>query len=139
MNMWKSFCLLLVAGVMNLLNPSVGVAAETPAPIKPRQIQTEEFDQLRSKTNHVVLDVRSAEEFKAGHVKGAVNLNVQDPEFLKKAAELDRRKTYLVHCARGRRSAMASEQLTKAGFTNLLDFTGGFEAWKKAGKPVAKD
>lgn len=103
-----------------------------------RKIQTGEFDQLRAKTNHVVLDVRTPEEFKAGHVPHAVNLNLQSPDFAKGIAGLDKGKTYLVHCARGRRSAAAVEQLGKAGLTNVLDFTGGFDAWQKAGKPVEK-
>ncbi len=103
-----------------------------------RKIQASEFDQLRAKTNHVVLDVRTPEEFKAGHVPHAVNLNLQSPDFAKNIASLDKGKTYLVHCARGRRSAAAVEQLGKAGITNVLDFTGGFEAWQKAGKPIVK-
>ena len=117
------------------LQAAEGSASDT----KPRKIQTEEFDKLRTKPNHVILDVRTPEEFKAGHVKGAVNLNIQDPAFWKKVGDLDRRKTYLVHCARGGRSARASDQLGKAGLTNVIDYTGGFEAWKKDGKPVAKD
>ena len=122
------------------LPQSIALAAETPpAPVKPRKIQVEEFDKLRAQTNHIILDVRSAEEFKAGHVQGAANLSVQDPDFGKKIAGLDRSKTYLVHCARGRRSALATDQLVKAGFTNLVDFTGGFDAWQKSGKPVVKE
>lgn len=103
-----------------------------------RKIQTGEFDRLRAKTNHVVLDVRTPEEFNAGHVPHAVNLNFQSPDFAKNIAGLDKGKTYLVHCARGRRSAAAVEQLGKAGITNVLDFTGGFDAWQKAGKPIEK-
>lgn len=103
-----------------------------------RKIQTAEFDTLRAKTNHVVLDVRTPEEFNAGHVPHAVNLNLQSPDFAKSIAGLDKGKTYLVHCARGRRSAAAVEQLGKAGITNVLDFTGGFAAWQAAGKPVEK-
>jgi rhodanese-related sulfurtransferase len=106
---------------------------------KPRKIQIEEFDQLRAKANYVILDVRTAEEFKAGHVKDAMNLNVQDPTFAQKVGALDRSKSYLVHCARGGRSARATDQLVKAGLTNVIDFTGGFEAWKKAGKPIVQE
>ena len=118
-------------------------AADVPSPkgaslATPRKIQIEEFDQLRSKTNYVVLDVRSPEEYKAGHVPNAVNLNVHDPLFAKQMSSLDATKTYLVHCARGRRSALATDQMNQKGLTNVLDFTGGFEVWQKSGKSVVK-
>ena len=132
--MSNSLFSLLAASLMLAQMP-----AAQAADAKPRKIQTEEFDQLRTKPNHVILDVRTVEEFKAGHLKDAVNLNVQDPGFSQKIGTLDRTKTYLVHCARGGRSARASDQLVKAGLTNVIDFTGGFEAWKKAGKPVTQD
>ncbi len=106
---------------------------------KPKKIMVEEFDTLRAKPQHVVLDVRTPEEFKAGHVPGATNVSVGDADFAKKIATLDKSKTYLVHCAKGHRSALATDQLTKAGFKSVIDFTGGFEAWKKAGKPVEKE
>ena len=128
----------LVLGWILIVATSPALSAAD-APTAPKKIQVEEFDKLRTKPNHVVLDVRSAEEFKSGHVAGAVNMNVHDPEFGKKLQSLDKSKTYLVHCARGKRSALASEQLGKAGLTNILDFTGGFDAWQKAGKPVVKD
>lgn len=119
--------------------PAIWAADAGASDAKPRKIQTEEFDRLRTKPNHLILDVRTPEEFKAGHVKDAVNLNIQDPAFAQKVSALDRSKTYLIHCARGGRSAKATDQLVKAGLTNVLDFTGGFEAWKKAGKPVTKE
>jgi len=120
-------------------SPLHSEAADVKSVVTPgKKIKVEEFDSLRTKPNFQVLDVRTADEFKSGHVAGATNLNVHDPEFAKKLAALDKSKTYLVHCARGKRSAMATEQMLKAGLTNVLDFTGGFEAWIKAGKPVEK-
>ncbi|MBI1841278.1 MAG: rhodanese-like domain-containing protein [Verrucomicrobia bacterium] len=104
----------------------------------PRKIQIDEFDRLRARTNHVVLDVRSPEEYKAGHVPNAVNLNVHDPAFAKQMSSLDPSKTYLVHCARGKRSALATDQMNQKGLTNVLDFSGGFDLWQKSGKPVVK-
>ena len=108
-------------------------------PVAPsRKIQIEDFDRLRVTTNHVVLDVRTPEEYRAGHVPHSVNLNVHDPDFAKQLKSLDPSKTYLVHCARGKRSALATDQMTQRGLTNVLDFTGGFELWQKSGKPVTK-
>jgi len=110
-----------------------GVFAQTTQPVK--QIDTEQFDKLRQEKGHVVLDVRTAQEYSQGHVPGAVNIDINDPQFKNKVAALDKSKTYLVHCARGVRSARAAKIMSPLGF-DLLDYHGGFDEWKKSGKPV---
>ncbi len=107
--------------------------ADKPVP----KLSVEEFDKKRQEKDAVVLDVRTPEEFKAGHVPGAVNLDIGDKDFDKKLASLDKNKTYLVHCARGGRSARATATM-RSTFDKLYDFSGGFSAWQKAGKPVEK-
>ena len=87
---------------------------------------------------HVILDVRTPEEFQAGHIPGAVNLDVTASDFESKAAALDRSKIYLVHCASGVRSARACDKLKQLDFPNLFNLPAGFRAWAKAGKPVEK-
>jgi rhodanese-related sulfurtransferase len=101
------------------------------------KLTVEEFDKKRTEKDTVVLDVRTPEEFKAGHVPGAVNLDIGDKDFDKKVEKLDKDKTYIVHCARGGRSARAAAKM-KSNFANLYDFSGGMTAWQKAGKPVEK-
>ena len=103
-----------------------------------QKIDVDQFDKMRQGKEAVVLDVRTPDEFNKGHVPGAVNINLNDPTFDKKVSQLDKSKTYLVHCARGVRSARASSKLAGMGFEHLYDFAGGFEGWKKAGKPVEK-
>lgn len=49
----------------------------------------------------------------------------------------DKTKNLLVACAAGKRSAMAAAELSQAGYTNLLDVDGGFQAWTAAGLPVS--
>lgn len=101
-----------------------------------RNVGVEEFDKLRAHTNAVVLDVRTKREFEAGHIPGAVNLDINGPDFQEKVAKLDKSKTYLVHCAAGGRSARACNAMDKLSLTNLVNLEPGFNAWKKAGKPV---
>jgi rhodanese-related sulfurtransferase len=103
-----------------------------------KNVGVEEFDKLRQEKNTVVLDVRTEKEFKAGHIAGAVNLDYNAPDFQAKVAKLDKSKTYLVHCAAGRRSAGACAIMDKIAFTNLVNLEPGFRAWEKAGKPVEK-
>ena len=105
---------------------------------KVKIVGVEEFDKLRANKTNVVLDVRSAVEFKAGHIPGALNIDVNSPEFDKKIGELDKHKTYLVHCAAGSRSARACKKLERIGFQDLFDLRPGFKGWEAAGKPVEK-
>src|SRR6266542_527248 len=113
-------------------------AEKPPVPKNVRNVGVDEFDQLRTVKNHVVLDVRTPEEFAKGHIPGAINLDYNAPGFEKKVAGLDPGKTYLVHCAGGVRSAKACTVMDKAHFTNLVNLEPGFKAWEKAGKPVEK-
>lgn len=114
-------------------------AADQPSGSKAyKNASVEEFDALRADKNSVVLDVRTAREFKAGHIPGAVNMDVNSPDFAKQIAALDKDKTYLVHCASGRRSLTACRAMTKDSFKHLVNLEEGFNAWAKAGKPVEK-
>jgi len=97
-----------------------------------------EFDRMRSGTNTVLLDVRTPEEFAAGHIPGAINIDFNSPEFAAKISRLDTNKTYLVSCAVGGRSARACNRMAPLQFGKLYNLEGGFTAWQAAGKPVAK-
>jgi phage shock protein E len=114
--------------------------APEPAAKKPavRKVGVPEFEKLRADTNSVVLDVRTQREYDAGHLPGAVHIDWRRPDFAKRVSELDRSKTYLVHCAVGGRSAEACEAMTKLNFTNVVNFSDGMKGWEKAGKPVER-
>src|SRR5256885_8852605 len=58
-----------------------------------KDVNVDQFDKLRANTNNIVLDVRTPEEFVAGHIPGATNINFNSPDFEKKIGELDKRKT----------------------------------------------
>ena len=103
-----------------------------------KDLSVEEFGGMAGDKQNVILDVRTPEEFQAGHIPGAVNLDVSASDFQTKAGLLDRSKTYLVHCASGVRSVRACEKLVQLDFPILYNLPGGFRAWAKAGKPVEK-
>ena len=103
-----------------------------------KRVGVEEFDKLRQNKENVVLDVRSEKEFKAGHIPGAVNIDVNARDFDQQVAKLDKSKTYLLHCTAGVRSMRACKRLDAAGFHHLYDLAPGFSGWEKAGKPVEK-
>jgi len=93
---------------------------------------------LETNKEVVVLDVRTEDEFKDGHIAKAVNIDFLDESFAEKISKLDKSKTYLVHCAAGGRSTKSLSKFSTKGFTNIYHLDGGLSAWEAAGKPVTK-
>ena len=87
----------------------------------------------------VLVDVRTPAEFKEGHLKGAINIDVKDSiNFMKKALEvLPKEKTVMVYCRSGHRSAMAAGKLAAKGYM-VFNLEGGYKAWTEAGKETEK-
>lgn len=103
-----------------------------------KNVSIDQFDKLRANTNNIILDVRTAKEFKAGHIPGAKLVDFNAADFDANISRLDRSRTYLVHCAAGVRSAKACKKLESLGFTNIIHLPAGFQGWKQAGKAVEK-
>jgi rhodanese-related sulfurtransferase len=92
----------------------------------------------RAKTpNLKIVDVRTPEEFAAGHIEGAMLINWNDPKFEQLISALDKSQPTLVYCAVGGRSGKAYTKLKQMGFNQLFDMKGGFDAWKKDKLPIA--
>jgi rhodanese-related sulfurtransferase len=98
-----------------------------------KEIKTADFEKRRAKKTTVVLDVRSPEEFAKGHIPGAINADINSPDFTAKAAQFDKKQTILVHCHAGSRGAIASAELAKLGFKTVCNLEGGLDAWEKSG------
>ncbi len=137
--------ILLLAGLLSFGSPGVAPAADSKNEQKPpgeqkvfQTIDVTAFEKLRADKKNVVLDVRTPKEFEAGHIPGAVNMDVNSPDFPEKVAKLDKSKTYLVHCAAGVRSAKACDKMSKLDFPRLYNLEGGFRAWEKAGNSPEK-
>lgn len=124
--MKKALLVLAVIGVL-----LVSACGSTPAAISKMDVKA--FADAASRPGVVLLDVRSPEEFAAGHLPGAVNINVEDSGFADAIAKLDKNATYAVYCQSGRRSGIATSQMAEAGFATLFDLQGGVQAWKQAG------
>lgn len=86
-----------------------------------------------------VIDVRTAEEFAEGHVKGARNLDLRNGDFQATLAELDKDQSYSVYCRSGNRSATAVELMRNAGFTNVVDLGALEEAAQSLALPIVQN
>ena len=89
---------------------------------------------------NVVLDVREADEFAAGHLPGAIHASRGMLEFkLSSQPELSARDLKIVlYCKTSGRAALAACAMQDMGYLNVRSIAGGFDAWAVAGKPVAR-
>jgi molybdopterin/thiamine biosynthesis adenylyltransferase/rhodanese-related sulfurtransferase len=108
-----------------------------------RQIKSriEEVDpsEVRERLSHgaVVIDVREAEEWAAGHLPGAVHVPRSSLETRIEGAVADRSVPVVLYCASGTRSAWATRSLTEdLGYEHVSSMTGGITLWKDRGYPV---
>lgn len=84
----------------------------------------------------VLLDVRTQEEFDAGHIEGATVIDINQDDFTERVAELDRDVPYVVYCRTGNRSAQATAIMADLGFTDLVEIEDGIVGWVAEGLPV---
>jgi rhodanese-related sulfurtransferase len=80
----------------------------------------------------VILDVRTSEEYGAGKIENAINIDIKDTvHFLDEILKLEKDQPYLVYCRTGKRSAAAVKLIAELWFTQLLKMKGGYVAWIK--------
>ena len=121
----------LVAGGM-LLWPLVRRTAGGP------WVNTTRAIELINREDALLLDVRDAGEYGAGHLLGAKHLPLARID--EGAGELAKKKErpLIVYCDSGERSAKAAAALKRQGFTRVTALSGGLDAWRQAGLPVEK-
>ncbi|MCC6926704.1 rhodanese-like domain-containing protein [Novosphingobium sp.] len=100
-----------------------------------RELTPRQLDSMIQQGRALVVDVREADEFAAGHIPGAINV----PLSVFRASQLPDPgdKTLILNCAAGRRSAMALDKCAAARAEIDTHLAGGFGAWRAAGLPVA--
>jgi rhodanese-related sulfurtransferase len=84
---------------------------------------------LKKNKSIVILDVRTAEEFAGGHLKGAQNIDIKQSDAYNKLDKLNPKNTYLVYCRTNHRSGMAVDYMMKKGFKTVYQMLDGFPGW----------
>jgi len=95
-----------------------------------------DFAKTITDSSVVVLDVRTPGEFMVGHIANAINIDVEGMQFNADVSKLDKTKTYAVYCHSGRRSGIATSEMSKLGFSKLFNLDGGIGAWSAAGQQL---
>lgn len=122
-----------VALVIAALTAAVVWAADGEAPsVSPRELEA----RIAAGRPTLVVDVRSPQEYAAGHIPGAINVPYE--EVGPRAAELKGRGEVAMYCMKGPRARLGEAAFQKAGGEDVLHVEGGYSAWEAAGLPVAK-
>ncbi len=113
---------------------NAGFKLDALSQITPQDLEKRMQSGSSSKPSVQILDVRREPEWQAGHLEGAVwwpldNFKVSPPE-------IDRDIPIAVHCKSGYRSMIACSLLQRAGFQNVSNVIGGFDAWQQANLPI---
>lgn len=102
-------------------------------------VNVAEFQQLISKGKVQLVDVRTPEEFKAGHIKNAKLINFFDSDFKEQSTTLlDKNKPVYLYCRSGSRSVKSAKIYKEAGFTKVYNLLGGFNAWSANNLEIEK-
>jgi len=97
-----------------------------------------EATQLINREDAVVLDLREASEFKAGHIAGARNIPQSKLDERIRELEKFKNKPIIVACKHGQSAGTAQAKLTKAGFERVYKLKGGMAQWQADSLPVVK-
>jgi rhodanese-related sulfurtransferase len=130
----------LVAGVPASAAETTPAAAPAAKPAAASVTPMSQEQLLEHQAKHpqhlFVLDVRSPEEFKEGHVPGAVN--VPYDQIASRLADVPKDKDVVLYCRTGRRAGIAAEVLQANGYTRLSHLEGDMTEWVEKGRPVEK-
>ena len=98
--------------------------ADTPKNTYEKITMSEGLARMESDENYILLDVRRADEFEAGHIPGAVNLPNEEIGTEEIPSLPDKAQTIYIYCRSGNRSKQAADKLLALGYTNLIEFGG---------------
>ena len=103
-----------------------------------RDLDTTEFKKLFDENSLVLIDVRTEDEFKLGHLKDAAHIDFYKDDFEASLDGLDKRERYLVYCRSGSRSRQTMYLMRDLGFDEVYNLEGGIIAWNDEGHEIHK-
>ncbi len=86
------------------------------------------LSRLNSSSDLLLIDVREPNEFKSGHIEGAISVPLS--QFQQRYAEIPNNRELVIYCQSGMRSKAAGNWLIKHGYTNLYNLRGGIRTWR---------
>lgn len=117
-----------------LISSFIPIIAQTKIDVNSKEVNT----MLQKDQKFIVLDVRTADEFKESHIKGAINIDILQPDANAKIDKLDHDAKYVVHCRTNRRSEIAVDHMMQSGFKNVYQMTDGITGWDQNNLSLTK-
>jgi len=85
-----------------------------------------------------LVDIRTHEEFKQGHIENADNMNVLDSSFIKQITKYQKDIPVYVYCTAGGKRSEDAAKILKENGHNVVNLEGGIIEWTKSGNKVVK-
>ena len=89
-------------------------------------------------SDFIILDIRTPGEYQSGHLKDAAMIDYYSKSFVDEIGRLDKKKSYLVYCRSGNRSARSMDLFKKLEFQKIYHLSSGINGWKSEGLPLVK-
>jgi phage shock protein E len=125
---------LFIQFIVLLLSSFTIIHAQKKIEVNSKDVKT----MLQKDNKLIVLDVRTADEFKEGHIKGAINIDIRQPDALSRIDKLDRNGKYIVHCRTNHRSQTAVDHMVQKNFKTIYQMMDGITGWNENGLPLEK-
>lgn len=103
-----------------------------------QDVDVKEFQARIAKNPGIVLDVRTPQEYNAGHLADCQLIDFYSADFSQQLDQLDKSQPIYVYCKVGGRSGKTMSMLNDKGFAEVYNLDGGFDAWAKANMPFEK-
>ncbi len=87
-------------------------------------------DKLEATPDARLIDVRTPEEFREGHLPASININWEGEAFKEEVDIFDKSQPIFVYCEAGARGTAAAKYLSEQGFNEVYNLDGGFTEWK---------
>lgn len=97
--------------------------------------QADLAERIGARRAPVILDVRTASEFRSGHIPGAINIPFNELSWRLGALDAGGDREIVVYCERGGRAMAAASELRRSGFSTVLPLQGGMSAWRASRLP----
>lgn len=117
----------IIALLLGLLGLTTNASAQSDS-IK--TVDAAQFAEFIKSDSVFLVDVRTAEEYAAGHIPNAKNVDVLKSDFKDRVETLSKNKEIAVYCRSGKRSLMAANTLAKMGY-KVINFRGGWKEWQQ--------
>lgn len=117
----------IIALLLGLLGLTTNASAQSDS-IK--TVDAAQFAEFIKSDSVFLVDVRTAEEYAAGHIPNAKNVDVLKSDFKDRVETLSKNKEIAVYCRSGKRSLMAANTLAKMGY-KVINLHGGWKEWQQ--------